>query len=269
MGGGNFITQAAPTNFHQFFTRKILTDGDSMENYREVTAAEKARLEASDAAWEEPSEVLIKQWETAMYGRWTSTMVDRQCGGYNPETGYFWAYDHLKDITAAEVRDILSDGRPHAGSMEWRYNITKNRTHLPMRWGASNHQQNPGHMMWGCSLVEAVFPCCQLGPWSTHSNILKYLICYNITSFTGVILDKLEEIKLIGSQPRINLIFSRASNLSRESVRNIISAVQTGDNVIYFYVHRDVYDRIYDEENLEWYGLISLASDKNITFATT
>lgn len=38
--GGNFITQAYPTNFHEFYTRKIITPGDTVDNYREVTAAQ-------------------------------------------------------------------------------------------------------------------------------------------------------------------------------------------------------------------------------------
>lgn len=39
VGEGNFITQSAPTNFHQFYTRKILTESESIDDFREVTAA--------------------------------------------------------------------------------------------------------------------------------------------------------------------------------------------------------------------------------------
>lgn len=49
-GGGNFITQSRPTNFHQFFTRKILTPTEDISDFREVTAAERTALEQADAA---------------------------------------------------------------------------------------------------------------------------------------------------------------------------------------------------------------------------
>lgn len=37
IGGGNFITQSQPTNFHHFFTRKILTPTEDISDFREVT----------------------------------------------------------------------------------------------------------------------------------------------------------------------------------------------------------------------------------------
>ena len=65
VGRGNFITQFAPTYFHQFYTRKILTESESIDDFREVTEAEKTALEESDARWKEPSDELIEQAEAA------------------------------------------------------------------------------------------------------------------------------------------------------------------------------------------------------------
>lgn len=48
-GEGNYITQAQPTNFHQFFTRKVLTGSETIDDFREVTEAQRTQLECSDA----------------------------------------------------------------------------------------------------------------------------------------------------------------------------------------------------------------------------
>lgn len=92
VGGGNFITQGAPTNFHQFWTQKVLTPGESIEDFREVTASEKAAIEAADAKWERPGEELIAEWED--YG-----------GVYNRTTG-FGELNGLTDLTAKDMRLI-------------------------------------------------------------------------------------------------------------------------------------------------------------------
>lgn len=95
-GGGNFITQSRPTHFHQFCRRRILTASESMDDFKEVTEAEKTALEKSDARWKEPSEELIAQAETAF-------------ATYNRSTGFF-ELNGLTDITEQEMRDILQWG---------------------------------------------------------------------------------------------------------------------------------------------------------------
>lgn len=46
MGGGKFLTYKRPTMFPQFFSRKILASGESADDFREVTADERAKMEA-------------------------------------------------------------------------------------------------------------------------------------------------------------------------------------------------------------------------------
>ena len=46
MGGGKFLTYKLPTMFPQFFSRKILASGESADDFREVTADERAKMEA-------------------------------------------------------------------------------------------------------------------------------------------------------------------------------------------------------------------------------
>ena len=66
--GGNFITQAAPTNAHQFWKQKILTATESISDFREVTQAEKEALEAADTEAQEAiakaeTQSFDRQWE--------------------------------------------------------------------------------------------------------------------------------------------------------------------------------------------------------------
>lgn len=97
MGGGNFITQSAPTNFHKFWTRKVLTSGETASMFKEVTTSEKSAIEATDAKWAQPSEELIAQ----------ATV----CGAvYNSSTGFF-ELNGLTDLTAKDMRDCLTWGK--------------------------------------------------------------------------------------------------------------------------------------------------------------
>lgn len=101
VGGGNFITQSAPTNFHQFWTRRILVGGETVADFREVTATEKTALETSDAAWKRPDQGFIDEWNSAA----NLGQYDRY-GQYNETTGFF-ELNGLTDITEDEARRIL------------------------------------------------------------------------------------------------------------------------------------------------------------------
>lgn len=96
MGGGNSLTENAPTYFHTFHKRKILTASDSIANYREVTADQKRKLEEAAAAWTRPPQAFIDRWNSACgkYGR------------YNEATGYF-ELNGLMDLTYAEAMNIM------------------------------------------------------------------------------------------------------------------------------------------------------------------
>lgn len=122
-GGNSFITEAFPTNFHTFTTRKVLAPGDSIDRYKEVTAAERTKLEAADAAWVRPSDELIAEWNVK-FGIW---------GKYNAATGYFEG-NGLLDITTEQARAILTAG-PLFGDATSIYSsngpFTKIRTNQP------------------------------------------------------------------------------------------------------------------------------------------
>lgn len=95
--GENFITQAFPTNFHQFWTKKILTASEKISDFKEVTDSEKNTIANKDAQWEAPSEELIAQAEAAR-------------AVYNHSTGFF-ELNTLVDITEDEMRLIMTYGK--------------------------------------------------------------------------------------------------------------------------------------------------------------
>lgn len=119
MGGGNFLTQSRPTNFHQFFTRKILTPTEDISDYREVTAAERTALEQADAQWKEPSAELIVQFNQAMTKYIGTESSTETFGHYKPETGYFM-YGTVA-LTTAEVRRMLDFRKTAPTSLQGAY----------------------------------------------------------------------------------------------------------------------------------------------------
>ena len=122
VGEGNFITQSAPTNFHQFYTRKILTESESIEDFREVTASEKAALEAADTAWVRPPQEFIDRWNHR--GRVPVVGGEfKKVGQFNESTGFF-ELNEFTDIDYSEALEIdrLYIGRTEATSMlHWFY----------------------------------------------------------------------------------------------------------------------------------------------------
>lgn len=102
VGGGNFITQAKPTNFHQFWTQKILLEDETVADFKEVTAAERSAIEAADAEWTRPPQSFIDLWNNACI----DPLTKRAVGRYNESTGYF-ELNGINDLTYEEALEIL------------------------------------------------------------------------------------------------------------------------------------------------------------------
>ena len=110
-GGNGWITESFPTNFHTFRKRRRLHPAQSVEDYKEVTEAEKTALEGEDGKWCPPSEELITRWNEA----WMP--LNKRFGQYNETTGYFEGNGVL-DITAKEALKILDIGYIYALSLQ-------------------------------------------------------------------------------------------------------------------------------------------------------
>ena len=125
-GGGKsetYITQSKTTVFHDFFTRKFLGEGETVEDFMEVTEAERDRLQGIRDAWVRPPQVFIDQWNTAC-GIW---------GRYNEETGYF-ELNGLTDITYEEALRIFFRTISFSAQCSRRiYTVNDIRTNLPLQ----------------------------------------------------------------------------------------------------------------------------------------
>ena len=125
-GGGKsetYITQSKTTVFHDFFTRKFLGEGETVEDFMEVTEAEKQTLEQARNAWVRPPQIFIDQWNTAC-GIW---------GRYNEETGYF-ELNGLTDITYEEALRIFFRTISFSAQCSRRiYTVNDIRTNLPLQ----------------------------------------------------------------------------------------------------------------------------------------
>lgn len=134
--GGNdtFITEAYSTNFHTFTSRHmILTPADSPDRYREVTAAERARIEADDAKWQQPPQAFVELIERS----WNNVR-------YNPATGYFEVevktattpkLDYsIKDIDYSEMIEMYNRVPKSCGT--WNAPFLRQRVNLyPLAYG--------------------------------------------------------------------------------------------------------------------------------------
>ena len=102
----SYMTQAKATHFHSFWTRKILAPTESIDDFKEVTASEKAKLEAADAAWERPPQSFIDAWNARADFSANGKYPQYVFGKYNEETGYF-ELNTLLDIDYAEAQEIM------------------------------------------------------------------------------------------------------------------------------------------------------------------
>lgn len=266
VGGGNYLTQSAPTNFHQFYKRKILTDGESADDFREVTAAEKAALEASDAKWEAPSEEFIAKCKLA-----DPNLV------WNATTGYF-EHNGLKDITVEQMEAIYEYGRDFCPHMPLQHILGLLRTNLLPY--AANLQFNylPPRAFFEASSLETV----RVSPDNVNLYTARcvsgadraFYSCSNLREIRGAFTlsnlsalpsymfygcSKLETLKLISLNFNINL--STLKSLSAESVLYMIEH-RDYRKAITITLHPEAYARVTDE-------IFAAAAEKQITIAST
>lgn len=289
MWGGNFITQAAPTNFHTFFTRKVLTLSDDISNYREVTATERAAIEQSDAAWVRPPQAFIDAWnrECAYKG------VADYFGRYNEQTGYF-ELNGITDITYEEALRIWA--RSEHGQMGYssmslnEYRLSSGggwpetrgyvncRTYFPIKCSSGYTAGNLYRAFSGNTTVEAIAFVSGYGV--CHSNfgtmketfrgctklrrVIGSLGFPSVDSHTFAECESLEEIELLRYVAMGDVNLSWSPRLSDASVAYLINKAkrQKDEDTATYIFHPQVYARIPAQ-------LFETALSKGITIATT
>lgn len=272
VGGGYFMTQAAPTNFHRFFSRKILTAGESAADFREVSASERSAIEAADAKWERPPQSFIDRW-TAEVGKW---------GCYNETTGYF-ELNGLRDITYEQALQILDPMYRTLdfwnSSRPWVYINDRPTPRTTVPFIADSDHSFP-KLLWAVKTEVVRF--CGSGPAAPLSIKLPQQAAYIMLSQTlTAILDLLvptENVKFtwqVGSGntylPNLSTlyIYHTAYNvdcslLPKLSMESVVYMVENAQNTrpITITLHPSVYALLET-------SLVEAATAKQITFATT
>ena len=265
VGGGNFITEAAPTNRHHKWKQRLLEAGETLANFREVTAAEWAQIEAADAAWVEPPQWFIDMWNSAcgIYGK------------YNAATGYF-ELNGLVDITYKEAVLIYANRRKVSLENFGFYAQYKGRTNL-MPWvdnGHFNYSRGMEYMFSNCTNMEVarvntdgshvVTPTSMLRMFINCGKLRKVLGVLNVTATTQIQqafegCAQLQEVQIRGL--KIGLSLSDSPLLSLDSLSYLV-AQSAASKPITVTVHPEVYAKLET-------SLVEAATAKQITFATT
>ena len=269
VGGGNFITEAAPTNRHHKWKQRLLEAGETFANFREVTAAEWAQIEAADAAWVEPPQWFIEA--TAMYGV-----------GYDAATGLF-SHNGLTDITYPQMQVIWSEKGPNGPNGRFQHANLKGRTNLETH--CSGYMTSTGNMFSGslCEIIKmngAIISESQsigmMRMFRSCPNLRRIECSYiKIDSATMPLTQMFEGCPKLEWVPirmlvRRDLDFADSPLLSLEMWQYLLQWANTDTTKqATITVHPEVYAKLADASNTEWHPLMAQATAKQITFATT
>ena len=260
VGGSNFITQAFPTNFHKFWAKKILTSSENIEDFKEVTAAQKATIEAADAKWEEPSEEFVAQ------------MTARGYVSYNSATGFFEC-NGVNDLNVADARDIniACSQMRNTRNAEFMFANYKFRTLPKVNIYVGGDSVSADRMFQICSTLESI----DLSAVTAFSlMIMMFRFCSNLHTIKGLIMAqniqengasgafagcvKLRNVEI--KKAKVNISFSDSPLLSLDSIQYLVdNAANTSPITVT--LHPDAYARLTDE-------IITAATAKQINFAT-
>ena len=260
VGGGNFITQSFPTNFHQFWTKKILTASEKISGFKEVTPAEKTTIENKDKGWKEPSEEFVAQ------------MTARGYVSYNSATGFFEC-NGVNDLNVADARDIniACSQMRNTRNAEFMFAIYKFRTLPKVSIYVGGDSVSADRMFQLCNTLESIDLS---GVVAFSLVIMMFRFCSNLHTIKGLTMAqniqengasgafagcvKLRNVEL--SKAKVNISFSDSPLLSLDSIQYLV-ANAANTTPITVTLHPDAYARLTDE-------IITAATAKQINFAT-
>lgn len=284
---GKYLTQSYPTNFHEFYSKKMILPDDSVDNYKEVTETEKTQIETQDAKWEEPSKELIERWNEEWW-RGSQLFEYNRFGFFNTQTGFFEG-NGIKDITTSQAKNILSIGLisvPEETSKNYLcpyLYIYRVPTILPImvnnsliraacsvayvkvirivNYAIVNNGANPAITPINVANSQGIFYVCpNLEEVKAILNVDNDSIPSSVHFFDGLRYNSLKEIKIINLKKGINL--RDHLNLNIDCVDFMVENAKTVDAGQTITLHPNVYAKVSDE-------LFGKASNKNITIATT
>lgn len=249
-----------------------LTSEDEVANWKEVTNAEKEQIEAADAKWEPPSEELIKRWDAACVIVSGNVSQTEKVGGYDTKTGYFWL-GSVKDLTSGnvlEALELIPLHREGNGSINLYNLVVCPPIHLV-------HAGNHSSLFDGCRSLRVCAIYCYYKERVAGTYYRAFTSCFNLKEIIGTIgspanptqmfenCKALETVKIKELNVSIDIRYSPL--LTLESIKFLVENA-TNTTPITVTVHADVYAKLTDEGNEEWYAVNELARGKQISFAT-
>lgn len=290
VGGGNFFTQAKPTNFHQFWTQKNLLENETVADFKEVTAAERSAIETADAKWTRPPQSFIDLWNNACIDPRTKRAV----GQYNESTGYF-ELNGLTDITYQQAMDIYR--YTSNGVRLDVYGFAQFRTNLPPSSGV--YWLTIDSLFYSNSILEVVrlpqsySSGVQLNPNTRDA----FAYCYKLREIINVMkapshvsdsytwdgtFYKCFELETVWINNLYgNISFAHSPLISSDSISYLVENRTTAHtDVITVTVHADVFAKLTGDttnpavaaltpaELAQWQQILSAATAKNISFTT-
>lgn len=295
VGGGNFFTQAKPTNFHQFWTQKILLEDETVADFKEVTTAERSAIETADAEWTRPPQSFIDLWNNACI----DPLTKRAVGRYNESTGYF-ELNGLTDITYQQAMDIYrytSNGVTTDALNVMGYGFAQFRTNLPPSsgcyWVQINNLFSLNEILEVVRLPQFYPTEVKLRPntRSAFEGCKKLREIINVMEAPSHVSDaytwyatfdrcyELETVrikKLYG-----NISFAQSPLISSDSISYLVENRTTAHtDVITVTVHADTFAKLTGDttnaaaaalspaELAQWQQILTAATAKNISFTT-
>lgn len=267
-GGNSWITQSAPTNFHEFWKRKGLVGSETPADFKEVTDAEKTALEKADAAWVRPPQEFIDM----------ATEVGKEIGDqwarvvWNEETGFF-EYHGLSDISYPEMRKIMEARNypvVYINNTVWNswgamgINI---RTNIPqfkrlLVGYVFGYNANIKRFSLGDSYIEnqlhgGLLPNCE--------EVTGVVDLYGNVNFTNS--PNLREIRMILRASNIVLDLSQCPKVSLESYEYFVNNADE-QRTATIIVPDAVFAGMNDETNTKWHNVLLDGAANGITFST-
>lgn len=270
VGGGNFLTQSGAVARHTFHRSLVLAEGESADAWREVTPAQKAQIEAEDAARTRPPQTFIDYWNASCVYCEFNGIVDR-FGEYVEESylfelcGTLLTYEEALEVAPMFTREIM------ATYMENKYCNLMVRA-IPAVPCSS----------WGCSYKHTFAASIKLerirfsaktagGLVRITDGSMMFLACSALKVIEGTLYInenanteamfsqcvKLREVRIITLK---SLSLKDSPELSDESIAYLINH-REGSKAITVTLHPTAYARVTDE-------LFETAASKNITIAS-
>lgn len=267
---GSYMTQAKATHFHDFWTRKILAPTESIDDFKEVTASEKAKLEAADAAWERPPQVFIDAWNARADFSANGKYPQYVFGKYNEETGYF-ELNTILDIDYVEAQSIMQQSGPQHNDKVGNISVTGGiRTLMPIKF-STNYTYSL--LTLDISAPQAIEILQLFSYYGDYINVSTSSYFINGAKYLRTILGAirasgytrihgcpvLENVKIVSiSADGGTISFHDSPLLSLESINYTID---NSTKTLTIILHADAYARVTDE-------MFEKAAAKNITITS-